>query len=474
MTRRAEARPRIPSADAVLVRSRVETAAESLGLRCGLLAVLTAVLALLVGYKRLRDDQVAIRHITARFPTGARSLSATTIGRRLSQLHALELIVYEPARGRGRTAHLAIHPRFCEGVSELSRDRNGKVIAPARATATPPHGGAHTPVNAAANPDSHGPAATRPEEQNVEFSSRPFLLKRFPRKTPPLTSAIDASSDGRCGPRPIEVDVESGAVNRVLAKLPDCYRKVPWAVRQHLHRAIRTQLARGWREEQIIEVLAAPLPEQVRKPLVLARLRFAKSLIGPGPRLRPLQRSWDRAAAAARQADWAASLTSRYAAIVAEVGPSLAQRMAIADRYRTSGITVAAGALDETAQQRATVNAARAVRREYPHESLPVATRRWLTVHEPTPQLPVQTPAAAPAGDLWAAIEELAAAVPVGQCVCCGTSGASTREELPAPAPVCDGCWELVSTDDDDPTSGSPAPTAGQLTDQTGGMLLMS
>lgn len=474
MTRRTDARPRIPSADAVLVRSRVETAAAGLGLRCGLLAVLTAVLALLVGYKRLRDDQVAIRHITARFPTGARSLSATTIGRRLSQLHALELIVYEPARGRGRTAHLAIHPRFCEGVSELSRDRNGKVLAPARAGATPPHGAPQTPVEAAPNPGSHGPADTRGEGQNVEFSSRPYLLKRFPRKTPSLTDAIDASSDGRCGPRPIEVDIESGAVNRVLAELPDCYRKAPWAVRQHLHGAIRTQLARGWREEQIIDVLAAPLPEQVRKPLVLARLRFAKSLIGPGPRLRPLQRTWDRAVTAARQADWAASLTSRYTAIVAEVGPDLAQRMATTDRYRTSGITVAARGLDQTAQQRATVNAARAVRREYPHESLPVATRRWLTAHEPTPQLPVQTPAAAPAGDLWAAIEELAAAVPAGQCACCGTSGASTRAELPAPAPVCDGCWELVSTDDEDPTSGSPAPTARELTDPMGDMLLVS
>lgn len=451
MTRPASsARPRIRSADAVRVRARVEEAASALGLRCGLLAVLAAVLALLVGYKRLRDDQVAIRHVLARFPADARLLSATTIGRRLRQLAALELIVYEPARGRGRTAHLAIHPRFCADISELARNHHGKVIVsnptPSTRSESVPEGDAETGFTHR----FERPADPFPEARNVEFSARPFLLKKSPRKTPPLATATTAPSAAPCSLRPIEVDIEAGAVSRVLAALPDCYRKAPWAVRQHLHGAIRAQLARGWREGQIIDVLVAPLPAEVRKPLVLARIRFAKSLIGAGPRLRPLQRRWERANTAARQADWTASVASRYAAIVAEVGPDVAHRMAMADRHRTSGSAARHGEFDKLAQQRATVNAARAVTRDYPHEPLRVAVRRWLAIHEPAsaetgPEL------LAPAGDLWAAIEDLVAAAPAGHCMSCGASGADIREDLPAPAPVCNGCWDRLSADDDSP-----------------------
>ena len=152
----------------------MEDRAAQLGLRCGLLAVLTAVLALLCGYKRLRDDEVAIRHVAARIPAGARCLSATTIGRLLRKLDRLELIVYRPACGRGRSAYIAIHPSLCDGVSELARDANGRVITADSAPQAPPPTGADP-----------GPSPAPQPVENVEFFAPAFLIERSPRKDNP-------------------------------------------------------------------------------------------------------------------------------------------------------------------------------------------------------------------------------------------------------------------------------------------------
>lgn len=445
------ARPRILRADAALVRARMEAAAAPLGLRCGLRAVFQAVLTLTVGHNKLVDDP-RMHHIALRLPAGARALSATTIGRLLAQLAALELIVYTPARGRGRSAEVAVHPRFSEGIRELDRDQRGKVIIPNRTPTAGPESG---PKQGSTSDLKQGPDldswASRHAE-NVKFSSPAYLYKAFPKRPTCPTDPTTGSDLVASSRRPIEVDVEHGAAGRVLAAIPACYRQAPWPVRRSLYRAIHAQLKRGWRTDQVIDVLAAPLPSEVRRPLVLARIRFAKSQPGAGPRLQPLQQAWERARDAARTAGWAGDLAAQYAAIVDEVGPDVARRMAVADRRRTGEATPrrAEQALEDEKlhDQRAAVNAARVIRRDYPGEPLQIAVRRWLAIHEPHHDEAAAQVPSAPAGDLWLTIEDLISATPSGRCVSCGCVGAITREDLPAPAPVCEDCWEAFSQDD--------------------------
>lgn len=456
-------RPRIHRADAALVRSRVEAAAAPLGLRCGLRAVFQAVLTLTVGHNKLVDDP-RMHHIGRRLPAGARALSATTIGRLLAQLASLELIVYTPARGRGRSAEVAIHPRFSEGVRQLDRDQHGKVIIPDRTPTPGPEPGPKQGSGSDLKQGSDLDSWTSRHAENVEFSGPSYLYKGFPKRTSCPTAPTNGSDPGASGRRPIEVDVEHRAAGRVLAAIPACYRQAPWPVRRSLYRAIHAQLKRGWREDQVIDVLAAPLPSEVRRPLVLARVRFAKSQPGAGPRLQPLQQAWERARDAARTAGWAGDLAAQYAAIVDEVGPDVAQRMAFTDRHRTGEATPrrTPQALEDEQlhDQRAAVNAARVIRRDYPGEPLQIAVRRWLAVHEPhheeaAPQVP-----SASAGDLWLTIEDLISATPSGRCVSCGCVGAITREDLPAPAPVCEDCWEALSQDDPDSDYTAAAPAS--------------
>lgn len=464
--RARQLRPRVHRADAALVRARVEAAAAPLGLRCGLRAVFHAVLTLTVGHNKLVDEP-RMHHIVRRFPAGARALSATTIGRLLAQLAGLELIVYTPACGRGRSAEVAIHPRFCEGIRELARDQHGKVVIPDRTPIPDPESGPKHGSRSALKQDHHPDSRGGQGVENVEFSRPADLYKGFPKRTTRLTSITNGSAPDTRGSRPIEVDVEHGAAGRVLAAIPACYRQAPWPVRRSLYRAIHAQLKRGWREDQVIDVLAAPLPSEVRRPLVLARVRFAKSQPGAGPRLQPLQQAWERARDAACTAGWAGGLAAQYAAVVDEVGPDVAQRMAVTDRYRTGEgtprLTAQAFEDEQLHDHRAVVNAARVVRRDYPGEPLQIAVRHWLAIHEPRHEEPAPQPTSAPAGDRWLTIEDLISATPSGRCVSCGCVGAITREELPAPTPVCEDCWEALSHDD--PAIDYPAqPPARALT----------
>jgi hypothetical protein len=434
---RARPRARIRSADAVLVRSRVEAAAAALGLRCGLLTVLTAVLALTVGYKKLRDDP-AIRHVAAKFPAGTRILSATTIGRLLRQLDAAELIVYRPARGRGRTAQLAVHPRFCDGVSELARDRQGRVI-----TSPDPRPGRESDPEHGLDRDAKPAKSAAGDTGNVEFSAPPFLIEEFPRKDYPLPPVPDGTADDSRQTPPAEVDVERGAVGRVLTAIPQCYRSAPAPVRWCIGAAIKGQLARGWREDQIVATLAAPLPGEVRKPLVLARYRFAKNMPGAGPRLRPLQRAWDRAHAALERASHANQQASDYTVVIAEVGPAVARRMAACAQQRAAAV-LGVWAQPRTpieqraAEESAVVSAARMARRDHPGQSLRDAVTAWLSAHQPPP-----APATADAVTARSlTVADLIAATPAGRCVKCRSVGAITRGDLPMPVPVCEDCWQ--------------------------------
>ena len=273
------------------MRARVQSRAAELKLRCGILLVFNAVLALLVGCKRIRDDQLRLNQICYQFPAGARWLTPITVGRLLAKLAALELITYQPALGRGGCARIAIHPAFLDGIRELRRDSASRVITEDAAPAARPEdsrGGSGGADNCplCAGPPLRSPASRAPlvRTENVNFSRDRFLIGDLSPKTP-LPPAADGPVSEPRQTRPSEVAVAPGAVGAVLAALPDCYRSAPAPVRWHIGGAVKRQLALGWSEDQVIATLAAPLPDEVRKPLVLARWRFAQNQGWPGPRL---------------------------------------------------------------------------------------------------------------------------------------------------------------------------------------------
>jgi hypothetical protein len=437
MTRRP-LRPRIRPQDAKLVRGRVQARAAQLGLRCGTLLVLAAVLDLLLGWKRLRDDTVAIRHVAAKFPAGTRQLSATTIGRLLSRLDALEFIVYQPAHGRGHTAHIAIHPQFCTGVTELARDSRGRVIA--------------EDLPSDPGPEKQAEAGENSSE-NVKFSADPFLIEEISPSTP-LPPAADGPAEAPQPTRPTGVHVNPHAVRDVLAALPDCYRHAPARVRWGIGAAIKAQLARGWREDQIIDILARPLPGEVGKPLALARWRFAKNQGGPGPRLRPLQRAFDQAYDALQRACHTSQRDRDYAAVITEIGAVTAGRIADCAQRQASNAARGARVQPTTPQevhaahQGAVVHGARMARRAYPDQPMRAAVTAWLADHQPPPQPPPPPPAVALAPPARGfTVADLIAATPAGRCVKCQSVGAITRQDLPIPVPVCGDCWDAEASE---------------------------
>jgi len=235
-------------------------------------------------------------------------------------------------------------------------------------------------------------------------------------------------------------------------------------VRWHLGAAIKGQLARGWQENQVIEVLAAPLPDVVCKPLMLARWRFAQNMPGIGPRLWPLQRAWDRAHDAVEHADWVHRQNRDYAAVIGDVGTEMAARMAETARRITATAPggqahPATAEQHRTVEQAATITAARMARRDYPGQPLATAVSAWLAAHRPAPGCVEATPTAAAARGL--SIADLIATTPAGRCVRCRSVGAITRQDLPIPAPVCEDCWCEIAEEDACSHDSHPAAPAG-------------
>lgn len=393
-------RPRVLFADAALVQQRVSERAAELGLRCGALAVLNAVLQLLcVEFSRVRDDRVRLPQILSRFPVGARRISLRTVGRLLGQLAGLELITYRPAQGCGGRAEIAIHPAFLEGVVEPERDRRGRLVV----------------VQAA--PDFEG---------NVPFT--PLI---GPKVYPP-TPRRNATVDGPRSTRPIEVAVDPSEVRWVLAHMPACYRQLPANLRWTLGRLVRDRLARGFKPGQVLAILAAPLPDGVRRPLALAKRRFALNMPGAGPRLAPLQKAWDRAEATRERRADEQRIEEQFAQVRAEIGALMVSLLASAE------LTVAAIGNPELQRKRAVVSAARQARRAYPHLGLGQAAERWLAdkgarSRARSADRPI------PAG---LTVADLLVALPAGRCTSCNSVEAELRTELPLPVPVCQACWE--------------------------------
>lgn len=402
-------RERVLYDDAEKVRERIESRAAQLGLRGARHHALKAVLKLLCGWSKITDDRLSLPQVVELIvAAGGRRYNLKTIGRALAGLAADELIVYRPAQGRGTRAFVAIHERFTEGIAVLERDRSGRVI---------------TDYNRGSDPDS------------VTFS-KPLPYKD--QKNYPPTPRPETPSNGS---RPVAVGVSSEELREVLRGLPEPLARLPKHLRWMLGREIRQRLERGWRPDQILDVLAAPMPADVERPWRLALWRLRHNVVGSGPRLRPLQQAWDAEAAAASRAA-AEDTTDRWYADVAAV-TSAEQR---AELLRADEVKFGRRAKDPVA---ALAAAGRRVARLFPEMSLTAALARWAedilanAVIEPVAAEPV--PASSLSTDL---LMDLAISGG-GSCVVCGSDRGVHRPELPlkAMATVCEQCWPHIAAD---------------------------
>ena len=103
-----------------------------------------------------------------------------------------------------------------------------------------------------------------------------------------------------------------------MGTCPEPLARLPKHLRWMLGREIRQRLESGWRPDQILDVLAAPMPADVERPWRLALWRLRHNIVGSGPRLRPLQQAWDAQASAASRAA-AEDTTARWYGDVAAV-----------------------------------------------------------------------------------------------------------------------------------------------------------
>jgi hypothetical protein len=342
-------RPRIEFSDAAAVRESVESSAAELRLRGARRHALTAVLKLLCGYSRLTDDRVGLSQIVDLIAAaGWRRYDLKTVGRALASLAADELIVYRPAQGRGRHALVAIHTRFTEGIEVLQRDHSGRVIV-----------------------DYRGHSKT----DSVTFSGPPPYIDQK-NYLPTLRNDRRGETS-----RPIAVKVPRGELKTVMDGLPAQMAQLPKHLRWKLGSEILQRLKRGWRADQILEVLNAEMPAQVLRPYKLAVWRLQQNVVGSGPRLRPLQAAWDARAAAAARAQAEEVKERRFADVAAMTSPELRAQVLLADEVkfgRRSGDPLAALGV-----------AARLVTHLYPEMPLAEALARWasgiLADYEPQP-----------------------------------------------------------------------------------------
>ena len=403
-------RQRIAFDDAATVRERVEGAAAGLKLRGARRHVLAAVLRLLCGWSRLSDDAVALTQIVELVAAaGERRYDVKTIGRALAGLAAADLIVYRPARGRGARSLIAVHGQFVGDVEVLERDSSGRVITDC---------GGHS------RPDS------------VTFSGpRPYIDQT--KYLPTLRC------DRRCsGSRPTEVKVPKGDLKTVLDGLPEPMANLPKHLRWKLGSEILQRLKRGWRPDQILDVLRADMPVDVQRPYKLAVWRLQRNVVGSGPRLRPLQQAWDAEAAATARADADDAKARRYADVAAVTSPELRAEVLRADEVkfgRRSKDPVAALAA-----------AARRVASMFPEMPLAEALARWAgdILANQRPEPAVVEPVSAVTSLSTDLLMDLAISGGC-DCVVCGSGRGVYRPELPlkAMANVCDQCWPHIAAE---------------------------
>ncbi|OWM07861.1 hypothetical protein B7435_07190 [Mycolicibacterium peregrinum] len=379
--------------DARRVVSRVQSHAAGMGLRGARRAVLAAVLELLPGrHSRITDDAVRLYQVADLIvEAGGRRYCDKTIGRALASLAADELVDYIPARGRGNRALVAIHRRFVDDVEVLQRDATGRVVVPETVTFSERH-------------SSYRPKANYPPT--------------------PRSTEDQAASDSR----PTGVEIHPDEVREVFAALPEAYQGLGTRTRWRLGGLIRRQLGRGWRPDQVIAILAAPMPGGVKSPLHLAMWRLAKNQPGSGPRLAPLQQAWDARAAAAERARSEQAVERSLAEVTEATTADQRDHALRAAAVRFGTITNPKSAL---------VAAARAAARRFPGQALATALGRWAETILEERSAAAERPASI-VPDLGV---ELAMSTVTGHCVNCQCTPGTIRAELPIPVPVCDTCW---------------------------------
>lgn len=366
--------------------------------------MLRAVLHLTCGWKRITDDAVHLHHIARLIlDEDGHHYDLKTVGRALASLAADHLIGYTPARGRGKHAIISIHPQFVGDVEILKRNAAGKVIT-----------GAET----------------------VTFSEPPYLSLVSSKNLTTDHPQQDTNEPPQT--RPIEVPVDQHDVTAIMSELPPVYERLPRHLKWLLRVQVRKQLARGYLPSQILDVLAAPLPDNVAKPYILAVYRFRKNSIGAGPRLRQVQRDWDRQQRAAEQ-QAAAEATDRWAGDVTKASdPALREDLLVAfqTRYPAALLVNRAAMLAQ---------AGRCATRTFPDLSLACALRRWCSQNLPDRhRRPTTRTAAHPAtfDDLLSPTSHNST------CVSCQSNAGAIRPQLPVPIPVCDSCWTLHADPD--------------------------
>lgn len=320
-------RPRISYHCADLVTLRMAEAGRTARLGGVVAEVLDAVIDLLPSrWTRISDDRVRLRQLVALCPSNPHQRS---VGRALARLERLNVIHYSPAQGRGATATIAVHERLLAGIEELHRDADGRVVVP----------------------------FSRPHTSSCSRRDPP---------TPPSRIAADDTDQTR----PTEVDVDPAEVRHVMAELPEIYGSLPKHLRWLLGAAIRTKLARGYRPEQILAILRAPLPKRgVNRPFKLAVWRLIINQPGPGPRLAPLQQAWDAAVAARQRRQHAETASADYRRV--EGATTANQRAAMLSAMQE----LFGPGLDS---QAAIVTAGRRARRQHPTCGPAQAISAWL------------------------------------------------------------------------------------------------
>ncbi len=394
-----------------VVLHRVESAADELGVRCGTRVVLEAVLHLLGRWKVVRDNRVRLYQVLEYFPADARKLTLKSVSRNLKELHALELIDYRPAVGRSSYGVLAIHPRFLDGITALKRDEDGRVIAR---------------------------ESTADELENVPFSRALTICRQSITSLP---SGTDDSDPYVPDTRPTRVGVPPKAIQRVLHGLPETFSGMTDKLRWKLGAAVGDRLKRGWTEEQILANLAAPMPEGVRDPGALGIWRLRHNMIGAGPVLAKVQRTYDELIAQRRRSKHESQHAQAFVRVCAELPPHMIDALAQAAtsatqaKFGAASLRVARESMGSDVHfEKAVVQAVRMAKLRHPGMSAKNAAKAWLDEQR------IKSAAfcePAPREDQWWM-------QPGGGCVDCGNPDAPTRTEMPLPTPLCEDCWDRV------------------------------
>lgn len=383
----AGVRPRVDFHSADCVALRVAEGGRQAGLRGAVAEVLEAVITLLPReWSRIRDNRIRLQQLVNLCPSRPHQ---RTVGRSLRRLENLDLIRYEPACGRGNTALVVIAERFLHGIEELERDESGAVVVP---------------------------------------FSRPYTTL-FPRGKVPQPAEQEPAADAVAESRPVEVRVDQRELRAVLDQLPPLLADLPRNLRWLLGKEVRNKLARGHRPEEILRILEAPAPAGVERPYKLAIWRLAQNMVGAGPRLRPLQRSWDAAESDRQRREHQVAAAGDFERVAAVTTSEQRDRM----------LTWSTEMFGATSDARAAIlTAARRARLQYPSLGVARAVAAWLENGDQHLQPPA--PASRPSA-VWATAGSA--------CVSCGNPG-SVRPELPLPTPVCDPCLDAASSCADD------------------------